>query len=130
MNRPEIPGDVQRFLLTGAVTVPHVEAILQLRGGGPAVSWDAKRLAARLYVQPSQGAALLSDLCAMGIAKRAGDEPDVYRYAPTSTEFAQLLDRLSEAYSNHLVAVTHMIHSARERTAHLFADAFRFRKDP
>ncbi|HEY2395768.1 MAG TPA: hypothetical protein VGH81_07315 [Rudaea sp.] len=127
MTGTAIPDDLRRFLLTGALTVPHVEAILQLRGGA-AELWEAQHLAARLYVGVNVAARLLSDLCAMGVAKVV--EPKSYLYSPATPELAALLDDLEKAYARNLVAVTHLIHTAEERKAHNFAAAFRFRKEP
>ncbi|HZP64915.1 MAG TPA: hypothetical protein VFB32_01280 [Rudaea sp.] len=106
-----------------------MEAILQLRAGG-AESWDAPRLATRLYVRAGSAATLLADLCAMGIARPLDEPPLSYRYAPETAELAALLDALELAYSRHLVDVTRLIHSVEDRSAHDFAAAFRFRKEP
>jgi hypothetical protein len=41
----------------------------------------------------------------------------------------QRIDQLAAAYSNHLLEVTHLIHSKTDRKAHHFAEAFKLRKD-
>lgn len=43
---------------------------------------------------------------------------------------AAQIDRLAALYGSHLLEVTYLIHSTHERKAHLFADAFKWRKDP
>jgi DNA-binding IclR family transcriptional regulator len=121
-----ISDELRRFLLTGSVSVPHVEAILQLRQRAPE-AWDAERLGARIYVPTSRARNLLADLLAIGIVK-AQDE-DTYTYSPATSELAMLLDQLAKANSEQLVTVTQLIHTAEERKAQGFAAAFRFRKD-
>lgn len=124
-----ISPDLRRFLLGGSLSVPHVEAILQLRHGG-STSWNAERLAARLYVGSERAASLLSELSAAGVVTEAQTEhASTYAYNPQSPELTLLLDELEKAYAEHLVAITHLIHTAEERKALNFADAFRFRKE-
>jgi hypothetical protein len=128
MTGAAIPDELRRFLLTGALSVPHVEAILQLRGD-PAQAWDAQSLAPRLYVRAARAAEVLADLHEIGAARLVDGQHPAYLYQPVSSELAALLDQLEQAYSTQLVAVTRLIHSAEERKAQNFADAFRFRKD-
>ena len=123
-----ISDELRRFLLTGSVSVPHVEAILQLRQGAPE-AWDAERLGARIYVPTSRARNLLADLLAIGIIKAQAGNEETYRYSPATSELAMMLDQLTKAYSEQLVAVTQLIHTAEERKAQDFAAAFRFRKD-
>lgn len=123
-----IPDSLRRFLLTGALTVPHVEAILQLRHGSEQ-PLDAGNLAARLYLRAANAAEVLADLSAMGVTERVGDDPPSYRYHPASTELSELLDQLDVAYTTQLVAVTRLIHSMEQRKALDFSNAFRWRRD-
>ena len=123
-----IPDKLRRFLLTGAVSVPHVEAILQLRAGSTE-RWNADRLSKRIYVSAARTHDLLMDLLAIGVVQIEPESEHAYRYSPATTELATLLDELVTAYSKHLVAVTNLIHTAEERKAQGFAAAFRFRKD-
>jgi len=129
MTGAAIPDELRRFLLSGALSVPHVEAILQLRrGAGQPCS--AQALAARIYVRTARAAELLTELCEIGVARLLESEPPCYLYAPATAELAGLLDALEYAYGAQLVAVTRLIHSAEERKALNFAAAFRLRKDP
>lgn len=117
------PDEVRRFILTSIPSVPYLEALLLLRSGSRE-SWDAARVAQRLYVRETDAAALLSALEASGIAQRA----DVgYTYAPNA-ELAARIDQVAGCYVANLVEVTELIHSRLERRAHQFADAFRFKK--
>ena len=126
---PPIPEALHRFLLTGALTVPHVEAILQLRAT-PDQSWDAKGLAQRLYLRADVVADLLADLRSMGVVEADSLQPDRVRYFPVTADLTDLLEQLARVYTRHLGAVARLIHSVEGRKAHAFADAFRLKKDP
>ena len=115
--------------MTGALTVPHVEAILQLRAT-PDQAWDAKELARRLYLRPEVVGGLLSDLHGMGVVEPDTGRPDSVRYFPATADLAELIEQLALAYTKHLGAVARLIHSVEGRKAHAFADAFRFKKEP
>jgi len=128
MRGTEIPDELRRFLLTGSLSVPHVEAILQLRGSTQAL--DAQGLAMRLYVRAGTAASVLADLCEIGIAHLSNSQASTYNYLPRTPELAALVDKLEYAYARHLVEVTRLIHSAEDNKALEFADAFRFRKEP
>ena len=123
-----ISDELRRFLLTGTLSVPHVEAILQLRRQAPD-AWDAERLAARIYVPTGRARDLLADLLAIGVIRAQREGDDSYVYSPRTTELATLLDQLAKAYTEQLVSVAQLIHTAAERKAQEFAAAFRFRKD-
>jgi len=129
MEDGTIPDNLRRYLLTAALSVPHVEAILQLRANAPQ-PFESATLSARLYIRASVADALLSDLCALGAARIVADNPLSYAYAPATPELALILDELEDAYTHNLIAVTRLIHSLEEHKAHDFADAFRFRKEP
>lgn len=130
-----ISDDVRRFVLTSIPSVPYLEAMLLLRNEA-AWTWDGKALAQRLYMSEKAAGALLCELHAAGVLDVAGvldaSQPDPassYRYAPGSAELRQMIDRLGEAYSKHLVEVTNLIHSKTSKKAQQFADAFKLRKD-
>lgn len=131
-----ISDDVRRFVLTSIPSVPYLEAMLLLRNEA-AWTWDGKALAQRLYMSEKAAGALLCELHAAGVLDVAdvvldASQPDPassYRYAPVSAELRQMIDRLAEAYSKHLVEVTNLIHSKTSKKAQQFADAFKLRKD-
>lgn len=127
MSKPALPDDVRRFILTSIPSVPYAEAILLMRRN-PAMSWDAQRLARRLYVSEVQALDLLRrlfDARFVGIS----EEENQYTYGPATPELAAQVDAFAETYRNHLMVVTDLIHSPVERRAHHFADAFRWKKD-
>jgi len=128
MTGQAIPDDLRRFLLASGLSVPHVEAILLLRGD-VATNWDARRLASRVYVAERRAADMLGELAELGIVA-AEEQPGEYRYAPATPELAALLDALAETYARQLVDVTELIHAAADPVARQFAAAFRFRREP
>lgn len=124
MNAATIPGDVRRFLLATIPTVPHLEALLLLRGRPE--EWPLAQLASRLYVDAANATLLLDDLIASGLVVAAGNG---YRYAPADADVATTIDTLAALYARQMVTVAELIHSSSDRKAHRFADAFRLRKD-
>ena len=125
MTAATIPGDVRRFLLAAVPTVPHLEALLLLRGRpGP---WSLPQLCSRLYVDAADATTLLEDLAESGLVA-SGDEG--FGYAPADAELAATVDALAALYARQTVAVAELIHSSSDRKAQRFADAFRLRKEP
>jgi hypothetical protein len=130
-NGTLIADDIRRFILTSIPSVPYLEAMLLLRSDTK-LPWDSARLALRLYLSDKAAAALLAELHEAGILQAeepAGQSPALYRFAPSSEQLQQMIDRVADAYSRHLVEVTHLIHSKTGKKAQQFADAFKWRKD-
>lgn len=126
MTKDSIPDDLRRFVLTSIPSVPFLEAVLLLRGQ-PDAAWTVPQLARRLYLPEPRVSETMEAVHAAGIAVR-DDSAGVYRYAPDAP-LAEMLERLAQAYSKDLVAVTDLIHSRTDKRAYQFADAFRLRKD-
>ncbi|MGZ8293292.1 MAG: hypothetical protein ACXWVG_09630 [Telluria sp.] len=129
MTQQAIPEDIRRFVLTSIPSVPHLEALLLLRGAGDA--WDHAVLAERLYIGEKAAAALMEELCRAGMCavETSGAGVPRYRYHPSSDFLRTTIDSLAEFYARHLVEITHLIHSRLDRKAQQFADAFKWRKD-
>jgi hypothetical protein len=123
-----IPDDVAQFILDKIDSIAQVEALLILRVDSNE-DWDADRLAKRLYISNEQTAELMARLYRDGFLLAGAGEPPIYRYGPSSNELRQLVDRLADVYSTHLVPVTNLIHSKPKSRVQEFADAFRLRKD-
>ncbi|MDN4053922.1 hypothetical protein QPK32_12615 [Massilia sp. YIM B02763] len=129
MDKPSIPEDIRRFVLTSIPSVPFLEALLLMRAD-PLRSWHRESLARRLYVREKTADTLLADLCTAGMVARCPPpDTDCFRYAPVPESLRERIDRLADLYSTHLVEVTHLIHSSLDRKAQQFADAFKWRKD-
>jgi hypothetical protein len=125
MDKPSVPEDIRRFVLTSIPSVPFLEALL-LMHADPARSWRRDTLAQRLYVREKTAETLLADLCAAGMAAPLADG---YAYHPDGASLHERIDRLADLYATNLVEVTLLIHSSLDRKAQQFADAFKWRKD-
>ena len=53
---------------------------------------------------------------------------NLYHFAGQSNEQRQMVDRLADTYSRHLIQVTNLIHT-KPRRLREFADAFKIRKE-
>ena len=120
-----IPDDLRRFLVGARLRVPHVETILLLRAER-AEAWDARRLAARLYVDEKRAHRVLLTLAKLGLARA---ENGSYRYDPRNEALDALAESLRHVYSTQLVEVTALLHSLDDPAARAFADAFRMRRE-
>jgi hypothetical protein len=127
MDKPSIPEDLRRFVLTSIPSVPFLEALLLMRAD-PDHAWGRDTLARRLYVREKTADDLLADLCTARIAVPC-QNAEAYRYAPGDAGLRERIDRLADLYATHLVEITHLIHSSLDRKAQQFADAFKWRKD-
>ena len=130
MAQQPIPDDLRRFVLTSIPSVPHLEALLLLRANETEF-WSAAMVAQRLYIGEKVALGVMHDLCRAGMSapRELPDGFFQYRYQPASDAMRALIDRLAALYGSHLLEVTNLIHSALDRKAHLFADAFKWRKD-
>lgn len=128
MVREPVPDDVSRFILTSVPSVPYLEALLLMRNE-PAMPWDSKRIAQRLYLSEKATADLLSELHAAGVTVLADNDAPAYCYEPATEELRQMIDRLAVAYAGNLVGVSTLIHSKTSKKAQRFADAFKWRED-
>jgi hypothetical protein len=126
MSSQALAEDLLRFIHTSIPSVPYLEALLLIRSE-PEESWNTELVANRLYLSVTAARELLAELCASGVAVEA---QGAYRFRPQSTELSGIIDRLAEAYSHNLLDVTRMIHSGTGKKAQIFADAFKWRKEP
>jgi len=127
MDKPSIPEDLRRFVLTSIPSVPFLEALLLMRAD-PDHAWRRDTLARRLYVREKTAEDLLADLCTARIAVPCQDG-GAYRYAPIEAGMRERIDRLADVYAKNLVEVTALIHSNTTTIVQRFADAFKWRKD-
>src|SRR5688572_12600472 len=110
MSKPGLPDDVRRFILTSIPSVPYAEAILLMRRN-PEMSWDAQRLARRLYVSEVQALDLLRRLFDAGFVM-TNEAANQYVYGPATPELAARVDAFAASYRSHLMAVTDLIQLA------------------
>jgi hypothetical protein len=128
MDSAPIPNDIERFLLRHIDSIAQLEALLLFRNESPA-DWSIDNLAKRLYINEKQTVEIVNELCSSGFVAVKSEKPRRYQYQPRSLELGQMIDRVVEVYTRHLVAVTEIIHSKPKNRVQKFADAFRLRKD-
>lgn len=121
-----MPDEVRRFVLTSVPSIPYAEAVLLLRrhAGQPFSAVDVARA---LYITEAAAQELLRQGRDTGVlqADAAG-----WRYEPRDQPLAQAWDRFAACYSANLIGVTQLIHGATHKSAQLFADAFKLRREP
>jgi hypothetical protein len=125
MPQTNLSDDLIRFIHTSIPGIPFLEALLLLRTE-PGRSWTVEAVCGRLYLPRTTVSELLESLCAAGMAveERAG-----VHYQPQSDQLRDMIDRLSECYSNNLIETTKVIHSGSGSKAQIFSDAFQLKKD-
>ena len=121
MSYEPISNDIRDLIQRHIDSVVQLEALLFLRTC-PSDTLPAAAIAGRLYAPEAEIGSALARLSADGFLAR---ESDGYRYQ-CSDELRARVDRLADAYSRHLIAVTNLIH-ARPRNVRQFSDAFKFR---
>lgn len=122
-----IPDDIRRFIVQCIPTVPYLEALLLLRESRPQ-EWSGEQLAQRLYLNTPTADALLTQLTHAGLLCQCDAEAPRYVYSPRTPQLGALVDQLAAVYGQNLVEVSTLIHLKTNRKAHLFADAFVWRK--
>ena len=125
MSLTEVPEHVRRFIVEAIDSVPELEALLLLRTARDR-RWSPEDAGARLYVSLPVATHVLSALTARGLLV---GEDDTFRYAPVRPELEAVIADLATAYSEHLIAVTRLIHGKPAPSVRQFADAFRLRKE-
>ena len=86
-------------------------------------------VAKRLYIDHEQAGKVLARLAEEELVVAEPSQSFAYRYQPGSLVLSQMVNRVAEVYSKHLVPVTNLIHSKPKSRVQEFADAFKFRKD-
>jgi DNA-binding IscR family transcriptional regulator len=123
-----IPEDVRQFILKSIDSIAQLEALLLLYRS-PEEEWSISAVAQRLYIPEQEASPLLARLQAEGLIVARAGESLLFQYQPDSIELAELVKRVAEIYSKHLVPVTNLIHSKPRTRIQEFADAFKLRKD-
>ena len=119
-----IPEDLRDFILRHIDSIAQLEALLLLRRN-PEETWTAEASAKRLYISEADATNVLDRLCADGLLRCS---ENLYHFAGQSNEQRQMVDRLADTYSRHLIQVTNLIHT-KPRRLREFADAFKIRKE-
>jgi hypothetical protein len=125
-DRRPIPDDVRRFVLTSVPSVPYAEAVLLLRQR-PGAAVAAADIAKALYVGERVALELLQLAHETGVLHA---DDNGYRYQPGDAQLSQAWDQFAACYATNQIGVTQLIHSATHKSAQLFADAFKLRREP
>jgi hypothetical protein len=102
MTNDLIPDDVRDFVLRHIDSIAQLEALLLLLRANPGEAWGIGKIAKRLYAGEAEIAAAVAALCEDGFVSVAGG---VFHYS-ASPEQRQMVDRLADIYSRHLIPVT------------------------
>jgi hypothetical protein len=127
-GEPVVPLDVQHFVLERIGSIAQLEALLMMRNA-PDTWWPSSSMAERLYVSERVCRAELDALKAQGLL--LGRQDDIgwcFRYAPSTGELREFVDRLVYYYSKHLVPISNLIHAKPRTRLHEFAEAFSLKK--
>jgi hypothetical protein len=123
-----VPPEVQRFVLDHIASIAQLEALLIMRNA-PDTWWPSSTMAERLYISEEMCRGELDALSQRGLVLgRIGDIGWSYRYAPSSGELREFVDRLVYYYSHHLVPISNLIHAKPRTRIHEFAEAFTLKK--
>ena len=126
MDSGLVPDEVRRFVLTSVPSVPYAEAVLLLkRRAGEALG--GSEVARALYITERAAQDLLRLGVDTGILQR---DKAGYRYGPQDELLARAWDRFAACYATQLIGVTQLIHGGTQKSAQLFADAFKLRREP
>ncbi|HKY70596.1 MAG TPA: hypothetical protein VJL88_01630 [Nitrospira sp.] len=123
-----VPFEVQEFVLERIGSIAQLEALIMMRNA-PDTWWPSSSMAERLYVSEPVCRTELEALKQQGLLVMRQDEVNLwFRYAPTSGELREFVDRLVYYYSKHLVPISNLIHSKPRTRLHEFSDAFSLKK--
>lgn len=126
MSSGAIPDEVRRFVLTSVPSVPFAEAVLLLRRRA-SESLPTTDVARALYIGDKAAEEVLRLAESAGALRR---DAAGWRYQPRDEALAAAWGRFADCYATHLVAVTQIIHGGPPKSAQLFADAFKLRREP
>jgi hypothetical protein len=127
MRRDPIPEEVVRFLDENIDTVPHLETLLLMRQS-QGTTWDAERIAARVYVSLDTAVVILQDLRRRGMLTQTGDS-QLYAYSPEWERTHPQMSALEHSYRTALIPVAQLIHAKASGSLRDFARAFRLKGD-
>ena len=107
MADPDLPSDVQRFLHDQIDSLEQLESLLLLFRSRD-VTWSAAGVAKELLIADSVAEEALRALCQRGLLTIA-TTPEQFRYGPSSTELAVLVERLGELYTDQRAAIMRLM---------------------
>jgi hypothetical protein len=123
MTDEVISTELREFIVKYLDSIAHLEILLLFRAS-PSIFWTVADTAKRLYTTEQQAAEVLERLHADKLISRHGS---TFTYGDHDEQATQIIDRLADVYSRHLIPVTNLIHD-KPRRIREFADAFKFKK--
>jgi hypothetical protein len=129
MTDEGLPSEVKKMIGEHIVSVEQLEILLLLHRR-PETEWDAASLATELRTSERSAAARLADLATRGFAGVRDDRGTArYRYGPPNG-LRRDVELLANAYAERRYTIIDLIFSKPIENLKVYADAFRFRKDP
>ncbi|HXR98037.1 MAG TPA: hypothetical protein VN709_09355 [Terriglobales bacterium] len=126
MPDPSQSALVDDFLCQHIASVPHLEALLLLRGERER-RWTGTALAKALFIGADRAGIILRDLEQRGFAQSSEEGSGEYWYHAGDGEREDMLDQVQTAYRRELVRISKLIH-ARSSALGEFARAFDWRR--
>jgi hypothetical protein len=102
-----LPQPVRRFVQQRLASVAELEGLLLVRSA-PEQRWNAREVAARLYISQQQARVVLDALHRQDLTARSGAD---FLYQPASEALGHDVDALAAAYPRFLIAITELIHA-------------------
>jgi hypothetical protein len=127
-GEPVVPLEVQQFVLDRIGSIAQLEALILMRNA-PDTWWLSSSMAERLYISERACRAELDALKAQELL--LAKQEDIgwrFRYAPSSGDLREFVDRLVYYYSKNLVVISDLIHSKPRTRLHEFSEAFSLKK--
>lgn len=124
----DIPDKIRQFIAKHINSVEQLEALLLLHSDTNK-QWSADTLANELRINPQWAAMRLKNLCVQGFLTVQESDPSLYQFNTDSPDLIHLINLLRKIYTERRVTVINLIYSKPLDNIHIFAEAFRFKKD-
>ena len=124
----EFSTELKQFVTQHIESLAQLETLLLLRQDSSR-SWSPAEVAKALYANQEMCANQLAELARHGFLEFLGDKEPRYRYQPSQSGLAALIDELAQTYQDRRVAVITHIYSKPVSKVQTFADSFRLRRE-
>jgi hypothetical protein len=107
MADSEISNELKNFIRVRIESVAQIEALLLIGRSDVREIWTVHEVARNLYIAEKEAAKALLKLCGADLLVQAGKG---FTLEGVSLQSRLRIDQLLEAYTNHLIPVTNLIH--------------------
>lgn len=121
-----LPADVVELIAQHIVSIEQLEILLLFRARSEE-SWTAKQVSQELRTAELSATEHLARLHACGFVQHSSD--GAFAYAPASEALRRAVDGLATAYAERRYTVIDLIFAKPIDKLHVYANAFRFRRD-